>query len=59
MKKDWHRGFGLLFAQNPAGYGTYCNLVVKNIGGNALMGIDTNSIGSFKWTEVKDCPPAK
>jgi hypothetical protein len=55
MKKDWHRGFGVLFAQNPAGNGSYCNLVIKNQGGNALVDIDTNSIGSFVWTENKDC----
>ncbi|HEY8401612.1 MAG TPA: right-handed parallel beta-helix repeat-containing protein [Cytophagaceae bacterium] len=59
MKKDWHRGFGVLFAQNPAGNGTFCNLVIKNRGGNALVDIDTNSIGSFDWKELKDCKPAK
>jgi Right handed beta helix region len=55
MNKDWHRGFGLIFAQNPAGNATYCNLVVKNQGGNATVDIDTNSMGSLVWTEVKDC----
>lgn len=55
MKKDWPRGFGILFLGNPAGNGTYCNLVTKNQGGNATVDVDTNAIGSFAWTEVKDC----
>ena len=55
MKKDWHRGFGVLFAQNPAGFGSYCNLVFKNRGGNALVDMDDNAIGSFEWKENKDC----
>ncbi len=59
MKKNWHRGFGVLFAQNPAGNGTYCNFTIKNRGGNALLDMDTNSIGSFDWKEVKDCAAAK
>jgi hypothetical protein len=55
MAKNWPRGFGVLFAQNPGGNGTYCNLVVKNRGGNAILDMDTNSIGSFEWKELKDC----
>ena len=58
-KKDWFRGFGVLFAQNPAGNATFCNLVIKNQGGNALMDIDTNSIGSLEWKELKDCSAIK
>ena len=59
MKKDWFRGFGILFAQSPAGNGTFCNIVVKNQGGNALVDIDKNSMGSFVWKEEKECPVAK
>jgi len=59
MKKDWSRGFGVLIIQNPAGNGTYCNLVVKNRGGNALVDIDTNGIGTFDWKELKDCVTVK
>jgi hypothetical protein len=59
MKKDWPRGFGILFSQNPAGNGTYCNVVVKNRGGSSLVDFDTNAIGSFLWTEVKDCAKSK
>ena len=55
MKRDWPRGFGILFAQNPGGSGTYCNLVIKNQGGSASQEVDTNSIGSFEWKELKDC----
>jgi hypothetical protein len=59
MAKDWPRGFGLIFVQNPAGNGTYCNFVVKNQGGSASVEMDTNSMGTFIWKEVKDCPRAK
>ncbi|MFN3404260.1 MAG: right-handed parallel beta-helix repeat-containing protein [Cytophagaceae bacterium] len=57
--KDWFRGFGVLFAQNPSGDGTFCNLVVKNRGGNSLVDMDDHGIGSFKWREVKDCVKVK
>jgi hypothetical protein len=59
MNKNWHRGFGVLFAQNPAGYGSFCNIKVKNRGGNALVDVDTYGIGSFDWKEVKDCVNVK
>jgi hypothetical protein len=55
MNRNWPRGFGFLFAQNPAGNGKYCNVTIKNRGGSAIMDMDTNSIGSFEWKEVKDC----
>jgi hypothetical protein len=59
MNKDWPRGFGVLFAQNPAGNGTYCNLVIKNQGGTASVDQDLNSIGTFVWKEIKDCVKPK
>ncbi len=59
MKKDWSRGFGVLIIQNPAGNGTYCNLVIKNRGANALVDVDTNGIGTFDWKELKDCVTVK
>jgi hypothetical protein len=59
LKKNWPRGFGLLFAQNPAGFGTYCNMVYKNRGGSAILDMDDNAIGSFDFKEVKDCTVAK
>lgn len=58
-KLDWPRGFGVLFVQNPAGNGTYCNMVYKNRGGTAIQDVDENAIGSFSFTEVKDCVKAK
>ncbi len=58
-KKDWPRGFGLLFAQNPAGNGTYCNMIYKNRGGSAIIDVDDNGIGSFDFKELKDCVQAK
>jgi len=57
LAKNWPRGFGILFIQNPAGYGTFCNIVIKNRGGNSIVDIDKNSIGSFEYKEVKECPP--
>ncbi len=54
-KKDWPRGFGILFIGNPAGNGTYCNFVYKNRGGSAIQDLDDNAIGSFNFKEVKDC----
>lgn len=59
QKRNWPRGFGLLFAQNPAGFGTYCNMVYKNRGGSAILDMDDNAIGSFDFKEVKDCTVAK
>ncbi|MFL5729251.1 MAG: right-handed parallel beta-helix repeat-containing protein [Cytophagaceae bacterium] len=55
MKKDWPRGFGVIFIQNPAGSVTYCNMVYKNRGGTSIVDVDDNGIGSLLWTEVKDC----
>ena len=55
LKKNWPRGFGLLFIQNPAGNGTYCNMVYKNRGGTAIQDVDDGQIGSFVFTELKDC----
>ncbi|MCX6183188.1 MAG: right-handed parallel beta-helix repeat-containing protein [Bacteroidetes bacterium] len=59
QKRDWPRGFGLLYAQNPAGNGTICNMVTKNRGGSAVVDIDEYGIGSFTMTEVKDCVQVK
>lgn len=58
-EKDWSRGFGLLFASNPSGNGTYCKLKYKNIGGSALVEEDVYGKGSFEWTQVNDCKPVK
>ena len=58
-KKDWPRGFGMIIIQNPAGNGTFCNMVYKNRGGSAIQDLDDNGIGSFMFTEVKDCVKAK
>ena len=58
-KKDWPRGFGILFSQNPAGNGSYCNMVYKNRGGSAILDIEDNGIGSFDFKERKDCILAK
>ena len=53
--RDWNRGYGLLFTSNPGGYGTFCNIEYKNIGGTALLAEDRYGIGSFKWTESEEC----
>ena len=59
QKKNWPRGFGLLFIGNPAGNGTYCNMVYKNRGGSSIQDVDDNAIGSFDFKELKDCPATK
>ncbi len=59
MQKNWPRGFGILFSQNPAGNGTFCNMIYKNRGGSAIQDVDDNGIGSFGFTEAKDCLTAK
>ncbi len=57
-EKDWLRGWGLLFASNPGGNGTFCKLKFKNIGGSAAEQenpVNDYGKGSFEWTKVKDC----
>ncbi|HVD97740.1 MAG TPA: hypothetical protein VNB90_06005 [Cytophagaceae bacterium] len=59
LQREFLRGFGILFVQNPTGNGTFCNIVVKNRGGNATKDIDKSAIGTFLWKDVTDCPVAK
>lgn len=57
-EKDWIRGWGVLFASNPGGNGTYCKLKCKNIGGSAAEQenpINEYGKGSFSWEQVSDC----
>jgi hypothetical protein len=49
------RGFGIFFKYKPKGNGTYCNLVIKNRGGNAKEDISTAEIGTFEWKNVSGC----
>ncbi len=53
--KNWGRGYGVLFAGNPSGNGTYCNLNISNRGGNATVDTNPYAIGSFTWTENTSC----
>lgn len=41
---------------NMNGYSTYCNLNIKNRGGNATNDVLINNSGPFSWTENTDCP---
>jgi hypothetical protein len=52
-----NRGYGVLFWNYPAGYGTYCNMTFSGIGGNVGgTQVGTAQIGSFSWTSVGGCP---
>jgi len=57
--ENTERGFGILFKRRPKGNGSYCNIVIKNRGGNAKEDINSTEIGSFQWTEIKDCEKSK
>jgi hypothetical protein len=50
---NWGRGYGILFVNKPAGYGTYCNMTYANLGGNS-GGVTINNalIGTFSWTSA-------
>ena len=53
--KERERGFGIFFKYKPKGNGTYCNLTIKNRGGNAKEDISTAEIGTFEWKVVSGC----
>jgi hypothetical protein len=46
---NWGRGYEILFIGYPSGFGTYCNMTVTNLGGNAAANINSAQIGSFSW----------
>ncbi|HAH24069.1 MAG TPA: hypothetical protein DCL77_09990 [Prolixibacteraceae bacterium] len=53
------RGYGILFSAGTlTGYGTYCNLVYSNRGGNATADVNSTAKGSFTWTALTGCEPA-
>jgi hypothetical protein len=52
---NWGRGYAILFANNPAGNGTYCNMNYSNRGGNATTYINNYAIGTFSFTSAS-CP---
>jgi len=50
------RGYGILFAANElTGYGTYCNILYSNRGGNAKSNVNDSNKGSFNWTPTTGC----
>lgn len=49
------RGFGLSFAENPAGNATYCGMLYLNRGGNALTDTDLSAKGTLTWTTSNAC----
>ncbi len=49
------RGYGIWFKYKPKGTGTFCNLVVKNRGGNVKEDIGKTEIGTFDWKEISGC----
>lgn len=54
LTRDWGRGYGILFAGNPEGTGSFCNLIYKNIKGNASASENLDQKGTFVW-EKKKC----
>lgn len=49
------RGYGLLFAGNPAGNASCCGINVSDRGGNALTDIDISAKGTLIWTALTGC----
>jgi hypothetical protein len=52
------RGYGILFRYNPKGHSTYCNVVIKNRGGNAKEDIGRAEIGTLEWKDGPACVKA-
>ena len=53
LNRDWGRGFGILFAGNPAGSGTYCNMTYSNIKGSATVNENVTQKGTLEWKKQK------
>ncbi len=53
LNRDWGRGYGILFAGNPAGNGKYSNIVYKNMGGNVSTNENLAQKGTMHWIEKK------
>ena len=49
------RGYGIWFRYKPKGTATYCNLVIKNRGGNVKEDIGKTEIGTIEWKEATGC----
>ena len=56
---DDNRGYGIWFRYKPKGNATFCNLVIKNRGGNAKQDIGNAEIGTFDWKEAAGCVKTK
>lgn len=54
-EENSERGFGILFKYRPAGNISYCNLNIKNLGGNAKKDIESEEIGKLEWRNIPDC----
>ncbi len=52
---NWGRGYFVLFANQPNGNATYCNMKYANRGGNATSNVETFGIGTFSWTNSSNC----
>lgn len=54
------RGYGVLInAGNLTGNGTYCNMTITGLGGNATSTMNTSNKGTFTWTALLNCDPVK
>ena len=49
------RGYAILFKYKPAGNCTYCNLIIKNRGGNAKEDISLTELGTLEWKNGSGC----
>ncbi|HEY8401611.1 MAG TPA: right-handed parallel beta-helix repeat-containing protein [Cytophagaceae bacterium] len=49
------RGFGVLFKYKPMGNVSFCNLTIKNKGGNAKEDINRSDMGQLEWEEQNGC----
>ncbi len=49
------RGYGIWFRFKPKGNLSYCNLIIRNKGGNAKDNLGISEIGLLEWKEQTDC----
>jgi hypothetical protein len=55
INESEQRGYGVWFKWKPKGNLEYCNVQVKNRGGNAKDDFGITEIGTLEWKENKDC----
>ena len=53
-KPSWLYGYGIVFADNPSGYITWCDLSFSQLGGGVTGAVNLYGQGGCSWTERCD-----